>query len=91
MFYICCYKQLRIMKTDETKLDKQSLEFLNDLRKLNKDELVDLIHEFWTQLKKEAESGMNDKVGFMMEEFGRVKMTKVNYLKILAKFKSENK
>ena len=79
------------MKTDEIKLDEQSLEFLNDLRKFDKDELVDLIHEFWTQLKKEAESGMNNKVDYMMEEFGRVKMTQVNRLKILAKFKSENK
>jgi len=77
-------------KRDEIKLDEQSLEFLNDLRKFNKDELVDLIHEFWTQLKKEAESGMNNKVDYMMEEFGRVKMTQVNRLKILAKFKSEN-
>jgi hypothetical protein len=79
------------MKIDETKLDEQSLEFLNDLRKFDKDELVDLIHEFWTQLKKEAESGMNNKVDYMMEEFGRVKMTQVNRLKILTKFKSENK
>ena len=54
-------------KRDEIKLDEQSLEFLNDLRKFNKDELVDLIHEFWTQLKKEAESGMNNKVDYMMK------------------------
>jgi hypothetical protein len=79
------------MKTDETKLNEQSLEFLNNLRKLNKDELVDLIQEFWVHLKKEAENGMNDKVNYMMEEFGRVKMTQVNRLKILTKFKSENK
>jgi hypothetical protein len=79
------------MKTDEIKLDEQSLEFLNDLRKFDKDELVDLIHEFWTRLKKEAENGMDDKGGYMMEEFGRIKMTQVNRLKILAKFKSENK
>ena len=79
------------MKTDETKLDEQSLEFLNDLRKFDKDELVDLIHEFWTQLKKGAEYGMDDKVGYMMKEFGCIKMTQVNRLKILAKFKSKNK
>ena len=78
-------------KRDEIKLDEQSLEFLNDLRKFNKDELVDLIHEFWTQLKKEAESGINNKVDYMMEEFGRVKMTQVNRLKILAKFKLQLK
>jgi hypothetical protein len=71
------------MKTDETKLDEQSLEFLNDLLKFDKDELVDLIYYFWAQLKKEAENGMN--------EFGCIKMTQVNRLKILAKFKSENK
>ena len=79
------------MKTDETKLDEQSLDFLNDLRKFDKDKLVDLIHEFWVELKKEAENGMNNKVGYMVEEFGRIKMTQVNRLKILAKFKSENK
>ena len=79
------------MKTDETKLDEQSLDFLNDLRKFDKDKLVDLIHEFWAELKKEAENGMNNKVGYMVEEFGRIKMTQVNRLKILAKFKSENK
>lgn len=79
------------MKIDETKLDEQSLEFLNDLRKFHKDELVGLIHEFWTQLKKQAENGMSDKVNYMMGEFGRVKMAQVNRLKILAKFKSENK
>ena len=78
-------------KRDEIKLDEQSLEFLNDLRKFNKDELVDLIHEFWTQLKKEAESGINNKVDYMMEEFGRVKMTQVNRLKILAKSKLQLK
>ena len=79
------------MKTDETKLDEQSLDFLNDLRKFDKNELVDLIHEFWTQLKKEAENGMNDKVGYMVEEFGRIKMKQVNRLKIYTKCKSENK
>ena len=57
------------MKTDETKLDEQSLDFLNDLRKFDKDELVDLMHEFWTRLKKEAENGINNKVGYMVEEF----------------------
>jgi len=79
------------MKIDETKLDEQSLDFLNDLLKFDKEELVDLIHEFWTTLKKDAENGMNDKVGYMMEEFGRVKMTQVNRLKILAKYKSKDK
>lgn len=79
------------MKTDEIKLDEQSLEFLNDLRKFDKEELVDLIYDFWTTLKRDAENGMNDKVNYMMEEFGRVKMIQVNRLKILAKFKSENK
>lgn len=79
------------MKTDEIKLDEQSLEFLNDLQKFDKEELVYLIYDFWTELKSDAENGMNDKVNYMMEEFGRVKMTQANRLKILAKFKSDNK
>jgi hypothetical protein len=78
------------MITNDTKLDEQNLDFLNDLRKLDKEELVDLIYEFWTTLKLNAENGMNDNVNYMMEEFGRVKMTQVNRLKILAKFKSDN-
>ena len=79
------------MSVEKSKLDEQSLEFLNDLRKFDKEELVDLIYDFWTTLKRYAENGMNDKVNYMMEEYGRVKMTQVNRLKILAKFKSDNK
>jgi hypothetical protein len=52
-----------------------------ELNQLDKSELVDLIYDYWSQLKIQAENGMSDKESFMMEEFGRVKMTEVNKLR----------
>jgi len=72
-------------------MDEQYLEFLNDLRKLNKDELIDFIGDYWIALKEEAENGRKQKDVYMAIEFGNIKLTQVNRLKILAKFKSENK
>jgi|688.fasta_scaffold478836_3 hypothetical protein len=79
------------MGTDEIKLDEQYLEFLNDLQKLSKSELVDLIHNYWVGLRTESERQMNDKENYLQEEFGRIKMTEVNRLKILANIKSKYK
>ena len=52
-----------------------------ELNQLDKSELVDLIYDYWTQLKTQADNGMSDKESYMMEEFGRVKMTEVNKLR----------
>lgn len=52
-----------------------------ELNQLDKPELVDLIYDYWTQLKTQADNGMSVKESFMMEEFGRVKMTEVNKLR----------
>ena len=52
-----------------------------ELNQLDKSALVDLVYDYWSQLKTQAESGMNDKENHMMEEFGRVKMTEVNKLR----------
>ena len=79
------------MGTDEIKLDEQYLEFLNDLQTLSKSELVDLIHNYWVGLRTESERQMNDKENYLQEEFGRIKMTEVNRLKILANIKSRYK
>jgi hypothetical protein len=72
-------------------MDEQYLEFLNDLRKLNKDELIDFIGDYWIGLKEEAENNRKQKDVYMATEFGNIKLTQVNRLKIIAKFKSENK
>ena len=38
-------------------------------------------YDYWSQLKTQAENGMNDKDNYMMADFGRVKMTEVNKLR----------
>ena len=52
-----------------------------ELDQLDKSELVDFIYDYWSQLKTQAENGMNDKDNYMMADFGRVKMTEVNKLR----------
>jgi hypothetical protein len=52
-----------------------------ELNQLDKSELVDLVYDYCSQLKIQAENGMNDKENYMMEEFGRVKMTLMNRLR----------
>lgn len=79
------------MGTNEINLDEQYLEFLNDLQKLSKSELVDLIHKYWVGLRTESERQMDDKENYLQEEFGKIKMAQVNRLKILANIKSRYK
>ena len=52
-----------------------------ELEQLDKSELVDLVYDYWSQLKTQAENQMDDKVNYMMEEFGKVKMTQANRLR----------
>jgi len=58
-----------------------------ELDQLGKSELVDLVYDYWSQLKTQAENQMADKENYMMEEFGRVKMTQVNKLSIMLQYK----
>ena len=51
MFYICCYKQLRIMERNIGK-DDETLKFLNDLQQLDKDEIIEcLVNYFTTKIR----------------------------------------
>lgn len=75
----------------EDEIKDDNFEFLNDLHSLNKDELVGLIYDFWKLTKDEAEKQIKDTVNFRQEEYGRLKMTQVNRLKILLKHAIENK
>jgi hypothetical protein len=52
-----------------------------ELNQLEKSELVDLVYDYWNQLKTQSENQMNDKENYMMEEYGRIKMTEVNKLR----------
>ena len=52
-----------------------------ELNQLDKPELVDLVYDYWSQLKIQAENGMSDKENYYCEDFGRVKMTEVNKLR----------
>ena len=41
-----------------------------ELNQLEKSELVDLVYDYWNQLKTQSENQMNDKENYMMEEQG---------------------
>lgn len=67
------------------------LDFVRDLQSLDKDELVALFSEYWVELKHNAENDISNKDGYMVSEFGKIKMTQVNLIRNLVKLKSENK
>ncbi|MFW6008726.1 MAG: hypothetical protein ACOCP8_05600 [archaeon] len=72
-------------------LDKESLNFLEDLKSFKKDELIDLIFGYWYSLRNESEKQIDDNFNYGMEEYGRIKKVQVNRLRVLTKFKLENK
>ena len=51
-----------------------------ELNRLDKTELIDLIYDYWSQLKTQCEC-MIETENYVMEEFGRVKMNEVNKLR----------
>jgi hypothetical protein len=61
-----------------------------ELNQLDKSELVDLVYDYWSQLKIQCES-MIETESYMMEEFGRVKMTEVNKLRNILHYKLHKK
>lgn len=67
------------------------LDFIDNLKKLSKDEIIDLLGNYWYNLKKEAERDMNNKDGYMIDSFSCIKMTQVNRLKILTKYQNMKK
>ena len=53
-----------------------------ELERLDKSELVDLVYDYWSQLKTQADHAIRvDGDRYMMEEFGKVKMTEANRLR----------
>ena len=62
-----------------------------ELEQLDKSELVDLIYAYQSHLKTQAENQMDDKVNYMMDEYGRVKMTQANRLRNMLHHKLNQK
>ncbi len=66
-------------------------EFLNKLQKLNKDELITFIHNYYIDMRKHAISDINNKTDYMVEEFGRVRLTQLNMLRNILYYKNYQK
>ena len=59
--------------------DEKYLRFIEYLKRLSKDELIDLIGEFWFKLKINAEKGMTDEKNYLVKEMSGVKLTQANH------------
>ena len=58
--------------------------FLNDLELLTKEEIIEAVSMFFDQTDMEATGNMNEPEDkYMVNEFGRVKRTLLNRLKIM--------
>jgi len=68
---------------EQNELNDEYLEILNNLHKLSKEKLIKLISDFWLKTKQDGIKQNADKVNFRQEEYGRLKITQANYLKIL--------
>ena len=60
--------------------DKKYIRFIEYLRRLSKEELIDLISEYWITLKTAGEKNLKDKNNYLVKEFGGIKLTQVNRL-----------
>lgn len=76
-------RQLFNTSAEKNIKDEDENQFLSNLNKCTKDELIAIIHNYWTDLKIEAKNQMDDDVLYMADVLGRLKMTLVNRLKIL--------
>jgi hypothetical protein len=58
--------------------------FLNDLELLTKEEIIEVVSMFFDQTDMEATGNMNEPEDkYMVNEFGRIKRTLLNRLKIM--------
>ncbi len=58
--------------------------FLNDLELLTKEEIIEVVSMFFDQTDMEATCNMNEPEDkYMVNEFGRIKRTLLNRLKIM--------
>ena len=80
------YTNPDLIEVNKTKMSKE------EINQLNKSELVDLIYDYWTQLKTQAEMQMKDKENYQIQNFGRLKMLQANKLRNMLHYKlNQNK
>jgi len=70
-------------------MEQENIEFIENLNKMNKKEIVDYIYNYWAELKIESKNGLG-KTDYCVDEFSRIKMTQVNKMKNLLTIKSIN-
>jgi hypothetical protein len=64
--------------------NEECQKFLNDLELLTKEEIIEAVSIFFDQTDMEATGNMNEPEDkYMVNEFGRVKRTLLNRLKIM--------
>jgi len=64
--------------------NEECQKFLNDLELLTKEEIIEAISMFFDQTDMEATGNMNEPEDkYMVNEFGRIKRTLLNRLKIM--------
>lgn len=68
--------------------NEECQKFLNDLELLTKQEIIESVSMFFDQTDMEATGNMNEpEYKYMANEFGRVKRTLLNRLKIMVNLK----
>lgn len=68
--------------------NEECQKFLNDLELLTKQEIIEAVSMFFDQTDMEATGNMNEPEDkYMANEFGRVKRTLLNRLKIMVNLK----
>lgn len=64
--------------------NEECQKFLNDLELLTKEEIIEVVSMFFDQTDMEATADMNESEDkYMVNEFGRIKRTLLNRLKIM--------
>ena len=64
--------------------NEECQKFLNDLELLTKEEIIEAVSMFFDQTDMEATGNMNETEDkYMVNEFGRIKRTLLNRLKIM--------
>lgn len=64
--------------------NEECQKFLNDLELLTKEEIIEVVSMFFDQTDMEATGNMNEPEDkYMVNEFGRIKRTLLNRLKIM--------
>ena len=64
--------------------NEECQKFLNDLELLTKEEIIEAVSMFFDQTDMEATGNMNEPEDkYMVNEFGRIKRTLLNRLKIM--------